>query len=379
VNRFAGDPVTERVFLHIGLPKTGTTYLQKALWRNKSVLGEAGLLLPGRHQRRHLLASLDILGDPSLANRPGDVSSPWADLVAESLEWPGDVLITHEFFGSASSQQVGRAVDSFPDAQVHAVVTARAMVDLGISRWQEWVRNGGRRPIDDYPPRRRYDPADEWGWGSFDLGEVLERWGAVLPHEHIHVLPMTPDADPTELLRRLLALVGHADLAVEMPEQRVNTSLGIVETELLRRVNPLLTGFKSAADRGNWIRGYLASPQIMATSGERFRPGPETLAELTRRGDRSVELLRTGGYDVVGDLDLLAPSDVGDRRHPSEVTDAEQLESAVRVIAELMRQVRSLTRERNALLKGRDGPDTRVSVARFAKGVASKVRKDNPT
>ncbi len=371
--------MTDRVFLHIGLPKTGTTYLQRALWRNKGVLGEAGLLLPGRHQRRHLLASLDILEDPSLATRPGDVASPWADLVAESLEWAGDVLITHEFFGSASSQQVGRAVDSFPDAEVHAVVTARAMVDLGISRWQEWVRNGGRRPIDDYPPRRQYEPADEWGWGSFDLGEVLGRWGAVLPHEHIHVLPMTPAADPTELLRRLLTVIGYADVAVEMPQQRANTALGIVETELLRRVNPKLPDFKSAADRGTWIRGYLASPQIMTTSGEKLRPGPETLAELARRGKRSVELLRTGGYDVIGDLDLLASSDVSDRRHPSEVTDAEQLDSAVHVIAELMRQVRSLTRARNALLKEMDGPDARVSVARFAKGVASKVRKDDPT
>ena len=164
-----------------------------------------------------------------------------------------------------------------------------------------------------------------------------------------------------------------------MPQQRANTALGIVETELLRRVNPKLPDFKSAADRGTWIRGYLASPQIMTTSGEKLRPGPETLAELARRGKRSVELLRTGGYDVIGDLDLLASSDVSDRRHPSEVTDAEQLDSAVHVIAELMRQVRSLTRARNALLKEMDGPDARVSVARFAKGVASKVRKDDPT
>jgi hypothetical protein len=372
--------VTDKVFLHIGLPKTGTTYVQRTLWRNKEVLGTAGLLLPGRHQRRHLLASLDILEDPSLAKRPGNVDTPWADLVDESRAWSGDVLITHEFFGSASASQVGRAVGSFPDAEVHAIVTARAMVDLGISRWQEWVRNGGRRPIDAYPRRSTYDPADEWGWGSFDLGEVLDRWGSVLPHERIHVLPMTPDgADPTELVSRLLTVVGYAGVTMEMPQQRANTSLGIVETELLRRINPLLTGFKSAADRGTWIRGYLASPQIMATSGEKFRPGPDTLAELTRRGERSVELLRTGGYDVVGDLDLLAPPDVTDRRHPSDVSVEEELESAVRVIAELMVQVRSVTRQRNALAKAMDGPGSRVSVARFAKGVASKVRKEGPS
>jgi hypothetical protein len=372
--------VTGKVFLHTGLPKTGTTYLQRALWLNKTALGDAGLLLPGRHQRRHLLASLDILEDPSLETRPGDTESPWDDLVEEARAWPGDVLITHEFFGSASPDQVRRAVGAFPDAEVHVVITARAMLDLGISRWQEWVRNGGRTPIDKYPPRKPYDPADEWGWGSFDLADVLVRWGSVVPHERIHVLPMTPGgADPTELLRRLLTVVGYAGVDVEMPKQKANASLGIVETELLRRINPLLTGFKSAADRGTWIRGYLASPKIMATTGEKFRPSDATAEELTARGERAVEMLRAGEYDVVGDLELLEPSDVSGRRHPSEVSDAEQLDAAVRVIAALMVQVRALTRERNALAKEVDDSGSRVSVARFAKGVTSKVRKDSTT
>ena len=372
--------MTGKVFLHIGLPKTGTTYLQRALWLNKDSLGAAGLLLPGRHQRRHLLAALDILQDPTLERRPGDTGSPWDDLVEEVLAWPGDALVTHEFLASASPPQVRRAVDSFPDAEVHVVLTVRDMVDLAISRWQEWVRNGGRRPIDTYPPKRRYDPADAWGWGSFDLGDMLERWGSVVPHERIHVLPMSPGgADPTELLTRMLSVVGYAGVAVETPQQHANTSLGIVETELLRRINPLLSGFRSAADRGTWIRGYLAGPKIMATSGERFRPSPETVAELVRRGERAVAMLRSGAYDVRGDLDLLAPTDVSDRRHPSEVTDAEQLESAVRVIAALLVQVRALTRERNALVKQGNDPASRVSVARFAKGVASRVRKDSST
>ena len=102
--------MTERVFLHIGLPKTGTTYLQRTLWENKDILTEAGLLLPGRHRRRHLLASLDVRDDPKLSGRDGDVRAPWDDLVAEALEWHGDVLVSHEFFGPASPDQVRRAV-----------------------------------------------------------------------------------------------------------------------------------------------------------------------------------------------------------------------------------------------------------------------------
>ena len=370
--------MTERVFLHIGLPKTGTTYLQRTLWDNKAALTEAGLLLPGRHRRRHLLASLDVRDDAKLAARAGDVRAPWADLVAEVLEWHGDALISHEFFGPASAEQVRRAVDSLAGAEVHVIVTAREMVGLTISRWQEYVRNGGRRSIDSYPPDRPYDPADAWGWASFDLADILDRWGSVVAHERVHVLPMLPGgADPGELLQRFLGVMGYGDVAMETLEERVNEGLGVVEAELLRRTTPLMGDFRSAADRGNWIRGYLAAPGVMPALGEKFRPSDERLAELEARGRRAIAALKEGGYDVVGDLSMLEPGDVRDRRQPGDVTDGEQLEVAVQVIASLMTRVRELTRQQRSAGQRREPGDSRVSVSRFVTGLISKIRKDD--
>jgi hypothetical protein len=369
--------VTERVFLHIGLPKTGTTYLQRTLWENKAALTEAGLLLPGRHRRRHLLASLDVRDDPKLADRAGDVDSPWADLVAEALDWDGDVLISHEFFGPASPDQVRRAVESLSGAEVHVVITAREMVGLSISRWQEYVRNGGRRPIDRYPSDRPYDPADAWGWASFDLADILDRWGSVVAHERVHVLPMAPGAaDPSELLGRFLGVLGYAEVPMRTPETRVNEGLGVVEAELLRRTTPYMEDFRSAADRGNWIRGYLATSAVMPAIGESFRPSDERLAELEARGRRAITTLEQGGYDVVGDIRLLEPRDVRDRRQPGDVTDAEQLDVAVQVIAALMTRVRELTRQQRSAAQSQEQGKTRVSVSRFVTGLISRIRKD---
>ena len=39
--------MAERVYLHVGLPKTATTYLQTILWANREVLEEQGVRLPG--------------------------------------------------------------------------------------------------------------------------------------------------------------------------------------------------------------------------------------------------------------------------------------------------------------------------------------------
>ena len=49
--------MARRVILHVGLPKTGTTYLQSIAWANKDVLREQGVLLPGFGPRQHLWAS----------------------------------------------------------------------------------------------------------------------------------------------------------------------------------------------------------------------------------------------------------------------------------------------------------------------------------
>ncbi|MDX6324745.1 MAG: hypothetical protein QOK15_1099 [Nocardioidaceae bacterium] len=358
--------MTRRAFLHIGLPKTGTTYLQQVLWENKARLAELGVLLPGATRRRHLLASLDVREDPRLARRSGDVSAPWQDLVEECLHWDGDVLVSHEFFGAASTEQVRRLVDSLPGFDVHPVITARAMSDLGVSRWQEWVKSGGALPVDEYPRKREYDPTDEWGWGSFDLADILDRWAAALPPERIQVLPIAPGrGSPDELWSRFAEVLGLDGREFTVPQVPANPSLGVVEVELLRRINPLLHDFKSAADRGNWIRGFLAEGGILPNRREKFRAGAEKQKQLVERGDRALRLLRDGRFDVRGDLECLRPGYPSGVRHPSEVTDDEMLESATIAIANMLRTIRSLTEERDAqreALRSRS-PARRAAVA----------------
>jgi len=348
-----------RVYIHVGLPKTGTTYLQHALWTHRDDLAERGLLLPGPHRRRHLLASLEVREDPKLARRKGDVKAPWRSLVRECRRWPGDVVISHEFFGAASPEQVRRIVDDLAGFDVHVVVTARPMTDLGISRWQEWVKSGGKMGVDAYPQRKAYDPVDEWGWGSFDLADMLQRWGSVVPHRRIHVLPLDPANSAQDLWRRFAAVLGVDVEDLPAPDAPANRSLGVAEVELLRRVNRELTDFSSAADRGNWIRGYLAEGGVLPPGRERFRAGREKRGELARRGRRAVEILRSGDYDVCGDIGLLEPADPDDPavaglRHPEDVSDSELLDVAIVTVANLLRGVRSVSHERDDALRERD-------------------------
>lgn len=338
------------VFFHVGLPKTGTTYLQTLLWNNEAELRRQGVLLPGESVREHLWASGAVREDPRLDRRGPQAPGAWERLVADINAWPGAAIVSHEFFAAASADQAVRAMQRLQGAEVHVVVTARDTLSLVTARWQEFVKNGSTVGIDDYPVREDTSPEQEWDWGTLDLADVLRRWGASLPRERVHVLTLPKPGTPRdELWIRFARLVGVDHTTCDVSGSVQNESLGVVEVELLRRVNAELVDFTSAIDRGNWIRGYLAQGKLVPRGGEKFWPSPGRIEELRERGDRAVDFVISQGYDVIGDVeDLRTPKQVPERRHPDSVTDTEIAAAGAATIAAMMTDVRRLTRERRA-------------------------------
>jgi hypothetical protein len=342
--------VASTVFFHVGLPKTGTTYLQTLMWNNEAELRRQGVLLPGESVREHLWASGAVREDPRLDRRGPQAPGAWDRLVADINAWPGAAIVSHEFFAAASADQAVRAMQRLQGAEVHVVVTARDTLSLVTARWQEFVKNGSTVGIDDYPVREDTSPEQEWDWGTLDLADVLRRWGASLPRERVHVLTLPRPGTPRdELWIRFARLVGVDHTTCDVSGSVQNESLGVVEVELLRRVNAELVDFTSAIDRGNWIRGYLAQGKLVPRRGEKFWPSPARIEELRERGDRAVDFVVSQGYDVIGDVeDLRTPKQVPERRHPDSVTDTEIAAAGAATIAAMMTDVRRLTRERRA-------------------------------
>ncbi|MGI8644956.1 MAG: hypothetical protein ACR2JD_01335 [Nocardioides sp.] len=336
------------VFFHIGLPKTGTTYLQTILWNNREELRRQGVLLPGFGSRQHLWASAVVRGERRLRRRRRDAPAAWDELVREVNDWRGSALITHEFFAGATQEQAARAIAALGGAQVHVVVTARDTVSLVTARWQEFVKNGATIPIDDYLTSAVTNPRNAWDWGTMDVADVLRRWGAGLPSERVHVLTLPKPAEPRETLwLRFAELVGIDPATCDAESSEPNESLGVVEVELLRRVNGDLKGFRSALHRGVWIRGYLAQGKLVPRKGEKFWPSPDRVQQLRERGDHAVAFLEEQGYDVVGDLaDLRTPAELPERRHPDSVTDTELLDAASATTATMLADVRRLTNQK---------------------------------
>ena len=79
----------ERVYLHVGLQKSGTTYLQQALWLSKQQLAADGVLVPGQTRQFHRFAVWDLLGRRLRGVDQEHVPGKWQALVDAVHAWPG--------------------------------------------------------------------------------------------------------------------------------------------------------------------------------------------------------------------------------------------------------------------------------------------------
>jgi len=362
-----------KVYLHIGLPKTATTYLQTILWSSRAVLEDQGVRLPGIARHDHLWTTRIVNEDPQFRLVANEHRlQAWDRVRADVEAWPGTCVISHEFFAAATADQAARMVAALAPAEVHVVVTGREPLGLFTASWQESIKNRDVRPMAEYATEEDPESAGVWSWRTLDIRRVLERWSPAVPADRVHVLPLPgPDAPKTLIWERFAALVGVDAQSVDLGNGFPNSSMGVVEAETLRRVNRHLGDFNTAIDRGTYIRSFLADERLVPRNGERFWPVPERIAEIRKRGRDAVDYIAAQGFDVVGDLaSLLVPDELPERRVPESVTDGEVAEVAVELVARMLHDVRDLRHERRALRtaleesRSREDPGLRVALSR---------------
>src|SRR3954451_22193909 len=363
-----------RVFFHIGVPKSGTTFLQTTLWRHAAQLRQEGVLLPGEGHRDHRWASLMVREDPKLANRAPEAREAWDRILSDVHTWAGTAVISHEFFATASKRQADRAVAALAPAEVHLVVTARDPLGLLTPSWQETLKYRGVQPLDGFHRHVSSSPHDMWTWRGLDAAEVLDRWAVHVPPDRVHIVPMPPLGRDRRLLwDRFAGLFSVDSRQYDVSGASCNRSLGLVQCELLRQLSPSLGRYPTALARSRWIRGYLAEEKLGACAHERFLPGPARVQECRQRARRMVRRLQEGGFHVVGDVEeLLVPAILPNLRTPADVTSEELRAAAADLVAALLDDVRE-THRRLGEAEQRSTDGLRL-LARLRSGVARAYR-----
>jgi hypothetical protein len=372
-----------RVYLHVGTPKSGTTYLQELLWRNRDPLRAAGLLYPGDRPDAHFLATLDLLGRRFHGVLDPAAQGAWERLATEVGGWRQTAVISHEMLAPAEPDAVRRAMRSLDGFEVHLVCTARDLARQLPAVWQEDVKNRGTLTFGEFSRSLRGvdDAIDPYFattfWGYQDLPAVLGTWGADLPPDRVHVIPLPRGAARDTLWRRFAEVVGVDPGACRSEVDPRNPSTGVVETNLLR-----LLSTSGVVDDLDWPGYERLVKEFLAVDVLARRPGAvplrlpvEDRSWVVERSKETVESLRRAGYHVAGDLDDLMPAtDPDDHLHPDETTPDELLDASLYALAATLRRLDAERRRppslRAALL--RHG-DTRL--LRSARRVYRRLRR----
>jgi hypothetical protein len=322
--------VTKRVHLHVGTPKTGTSYLQHVLFHNRRLLRLKGISYPADRFDAHFLASLDLMRMP-WGGLEAQAIGTWDRLAASVRGFSGSSIISHEILATASRAQIGRALDSLGhgrDAEVHLVLSVRDLVRQIPAEWQENVKHRAALSygafLDQIQDPRREGRIPTWFWGVQEVPDILDRWGHDLPPEHVHVVTVPPAGGSPDLLwKRFVEAFGLDGVPLQLDGERVNPSLGVPETTLIRRINRAANEELEPAFYRPLVRELLAHQTLSRRTGTpRLALPPDVHPWATALEESWIAEIQRRGYDVIGDLDDLrgAPpvTDYADPDHPDE-------------------------------------------------------------
>ena len=330
-----------RIYVHIGEPKTGTTFLQDALWANRARLAATGLQLPGYSDRDHSRASRDLRETPRPASDPADPwTGEWDVLAGQALSARGRAVISNELLAASSPQQAERAVCSLLRAEVHVVVTVRSFAALLPAEWQEAVKCRGTAGWEAWldaviaaegtAGRRRRS----WFWRVHDTLAILDMWSRHIPPDQVHVVTVPHQASGSLLWTRFAAAMDIDPGGCDVTRGRPNSSLGYAETEFLRRMNEALP-----AEIPDWFYAREIK-QIVAHGVLSDRPHharlvlpPSHAAWAAEQAEILLAGLRDAKYNIVGDPADLRPAGEAGHASPADQPAGQraeqQLEAAV--------------------------------------------------
>jgi hypothetical protein len=300
------------VYLHIGAPKTGTTYLQDRLALNRAELTKRDVHYPLGLHGSHFRPALDLIEMP-WGGQSEDVRGEWDSLMARTRRLNGTVILSHEILSGAKPGQVKRAMAGLEGSEVHLVYSARDLGRQIPAEWQEGIKHRRRRSFARFLRQVQSSPrakSRSWFWRVQSLPDVLSRWTVGLPPERVHLVTVPQSGAPRDVLWERYCEAFGIDTAWAPDEgANENVSIGISETAMLRKLNLRLRRAGLDSDQYRSLVRQLMVHETLAQRTKMIKATlpPEAFPWANQVTDEWVEWIEGSGIDVIGDVEELRP------------------------------------------------------------------------
>ncbi|MFL6179992.1 MAG: hypothetical protein ACJ73J_05385 [Actinomycetes bacterium] len=336
------------IYLHIGAPKTGTTYLQDMLWANKDILDQSGVLVPGHYRYARVPAIREVLKWNPDASEP--LPDRWLRIAQEIKRWHGpSAVLSQEFICRLSEAQTHALVASLARGnrgQVHCILTVRDISRLLTAQWQTAMRSRKHWTLTDYCAAAAGTSTEpnaagmhDHFWIRHNYQLILNRWIDEVGAGNITVVTVPQSgADPEELWRRFCEACG-IDASATGSAEPTHESLGAASAELMRRLNQNevvrsmnLKTYQQSVNTAISRRGLVDR----RSKEPKLSLPPEFAEWASQSAQETVDLITSARVRVIGDLDDLRPSlSAAPAVNPEELPPGVLLEACIDGLAGL--------------------------------------------
>ena len=345
-------PDVPRVVVHVGLPKTGTTYLQAVLAHHRDALREAGVLYPFVKPQAMFLGAVEVRGSHAKFGLSADeVAGSWQAIADRVRAHDGVSVVSHEILGGAEPDEIAAALTAYDGLELDVVITARDLGRQATAHWQEEVKLGDVRSFADFerdqfradhPSAGRPRPHF---WHAQDYAAALGRWSTAVPAERVHLVVCPPPGAPAEVLWGRFAEACGIDAGLVAPRAiaPANTSLTTEAVALVRALNVELDGQLTPREHARFVKREVAEERLAGQPGTPLRT-PAALGDvLVPAAQTWSRAVLAGGHPVHGDLADLDPRlATAGEPHPDDVPPGLPDPGEVAELArEVLRRVRA--------------------------------------
>jgi len=224
----------KKLYLHVGPPKTASSYIQKSLFKNKHILKQNNISYPSVFNRIQKSAHHDLWWYITENENPFiDTSNKKLaeKNIAEINKIENHVILSAEGFSDFNLHHFEKLKTLFSGFKIEVIFYLREPSSHLLSAWQELIKHGRVYNFFEYAYKKlmRLDKA-------IDEQRFLDTYAQAFNKSNIHIVNYETASQNKCLLGELLKIIGKAGIIPDVDEV-INKGIDLREIEIVRYLN----------------------------------------------------------------------------------------------------------------------------------------------